>query len=98
MRYLRLNIKKNKENNDFFFLLTFDHIFKDIPLYVMNSISFERYYFVLYDSYGLVDFCEQTLQICFEYFGSKLCLNLNLSNKQGAIHGLFECVLCCAKL
>ena len=50
LRYLRLKIKKNIENNKNF-CVTFDHNFKNIPLYVMSNISFERYYFVLYDSY-----------------------------------------------
>ena len=49
LRYLRLKIKKNKENNKNFYV-TFDHNFKNIPLYVMSNISFERYHFVLYDS------------------------------------------------
>ena len=46
LRYLRLQIKKNKDNNKNF-CVTFDHNFKNIPLYVMSNISFERYYFVL---------------------------------------------------
>ena len=28
---------------------TFDHNFKNIPLYIMSNVSLERYYFVLYD-------------------------------------------------
>ena len=43
LRYLRLKIKKNKEINKNF-CVTFDHNFKNIPLYVMSNISFERYY------------------------------------------------------
>ena len=31
------------------FLNTFDHNFKNIPLYIMSNVSLERYYFVLYD-------------------------------------------------
>ena len=28
---------------------TFDHNFKNIPLYIMSNVSLERYYFVSYD-------------------------------------------------
>ena len=47
-RYLRLKVKKNKENNKKMFA-SFDHNFKNVPLYVVTNISFKMYYFVLYD-------------------------------------------------
>ena len=39
---------KYKENNKKI-CNTFDHNFKNIPLYIMTNVSLERYYFVLYD-------------------------------------------------
>ena len=50
---------------------TFDHNFKNIPLYIMRKVSLERYYFVLYDcaltskisKMALKSFCDKSLQI-----------------------------------
>ena len=47
---------------------TFDHNFKNIPLYIMRKVSLERYYFVLYDcaltsemsKMALKSFCDKT--------------------------------------
>ena len=46
--YLRFKLLKYKENNKNI-CDTFDHNFKNIPLYLMSFVSFERHYFVLYD-------------------------------------------------
>ena len=48
LRYLRFKLLKYKENNKKM-CNTFDHNFKNIPLYIMSNVSLERYYFVLYD-------------------------------------------------
>ena len=45
LRYLRFKLLKYKENNKKI-CNTFDHNFKNIPLYVMSNVSLERYYFV----------------------------------------------------
>ena len=50
---------------------TFDHNFKNIPLYIMSNVSLQRYYFVLYDGaltlkmskMALNAFCDKTLHI-----------------------------------
>ena len=46
LRYLRFKLLKYKENKKI--CNTFDHNFKNIPLY-MTTVSLERYYFVLYN-------------------------------------------------
>ena len=62
LRYLPLKIKKNKEN-DKNFCVTFDHNFKNIPLYVMSNISFERYNFILCDSYLISKMSKMDLSV-----------------------------------
>ena len=70
LRYLRFKLLKYKENNKKI-CNTFDHNFKNIPLYIMRKVSLERYYFVLYDcaltskmsKMALKSFCDKTLQI-----------------------------------
>ena len=71
LRYLRFKLLKYKENNKKI-CNTFDHNFKNIPLYIMRKVSLERYYFVLYDYYSLTSkiskmalksFCNKTLHI-----------------------------------
>ena len=70
LRYLRFKLLKYKENNKKI-CNTFDHNFKNIPLYIMSNVSLERYYFVLYDGaltlkiskMALNAFCDKTLQI-----------------------------------
>ena len=47
LRYLRFKLLKYKENNKKI-CNTFDHNFKNIPLYIMRKVSLERYYFVVY--------------------------------------------------
>ena len=50
---------------------TFDHNFRNIPLYIMSNVSLERYYFVLYDGVltlkmskmALNAFCDKTLHM-----------------------------------
>ena len=75
LRYLRFKLLKYKENNKKI-CNTFDHNFKNIPLYIMSNVSLERYYFVLYDGaltlkmskMALNAFCDKTLHI---YQGKK---------------------------
>ena len=43
LRYLRFKLLKYKENNKNI-CNTFDHNFKNIPLYIMRKVSSERYY------------------------------------------------------
>ena len=70
LRYLRFKLLKYKENNKKI-CNTFDHNFKNIPLYIMRKVSLERYYFVLYDcaltskisKMTLKSFCDKTLHI-----------------------------------
>ena len=70
MRYLRFKLLKYKENNKTI-CNTFDHNFKNIPVYIMRNVSLERYYFVLYDGaltlkiseMALNLFCDKTLKI-----------------------------------
>ena len=70
LRYLRFKLLKYKENNKKI-CNTFDHNFKNIPLYIMSNVSLERYYFVLYDGaltlkmskMALNAFCDKTLQM-----------------------------------
>ena len=68
LRYLRFKLLKYKENNK---KITFDHNFKNVPLYIMSNVSLERYYFVLYDGaltlkmskMALNALCDKTLHI-----------------------------------
>ena len=70
LRYLRFKLLKYKENNKKI-CNTFDHNFKNIPLYIMRKVSLERYYFVLYDcaltskisKMVLKSFCDKALHI-----------------------------------
>ena len=70
LRYLRFKLLKYKENNKKI-CNTFNHNFKNIPLYIMRKVSLERYYFVLYDcaltskmsKMVLKSFCDKTLQL-----------------------------------
>ena len=70
LRYLRFKLLKYKENNKKI-CNTFDHNFKNIPLYIMRKVSLERYYFVVYDcaltskmsKMALKSFCDKTLHI-----------------------------------
>ena len=48
MRYLRLKLLKNKENNKKICHI-FHHNFKNIPCYVMSEVSLNRFYFALFD-------------------------------------------------
>ena len=77
LRYLRFKLLKYKENNKKI-CNTFDHNFKNIPLYIMSNVSLERYYFVLYDGaltlkmskMALNAFCDKTLQMIKNDFKS----------------------------
>ena len=62
LRYLRFKLLKYKENNKKI-CNTFDHNFKNIPLYIMSNVSLERYYFVVYD--GALKKCQKWRLTCF---------------------------------
>ena len=71
LRYLRFKLLKYKEHNKKM-CNTFDHNFKNIPLYIMRKIL-DRYYFVLYNGaltlkmlkMALIPLCDKTLHILF---------------------------------
>ena len=48
LRYLRLKLLKNKENNKKICDI-FHHIFKNISCYLTSEVSLKRFYFVLFD-------------------------------------------------
>ena len=48
LRYLRLKLLKNKENNKKVCHI-FHHNFKNIPCYVMSEVSLKTFYFTLFD-------------------------------------------------
>ena len=48
LRYLRLKLLKNKENNKKICHI-FHHNFKNIPCYVRSEVSLKRFYFALFD-------------------------------------------------
>ena len=60
LRYLRLKLLKNKENN-MKICHIFHHNFKNIPCYVMSEVSLKRFYFALFDD-GLT---LKTLKLAF---------------------------------
>ena len=72
LRYLRLKLLKNKEN-DKKICHIFHHNFKNIPCYVMSEVSLKRLYFALYDDgltlktleFAFIGFLIQTLHIFF---------------------------------
>ena len=78
LRYLRFKLLKYKENNKKI-CNTFDHNFKNIPLYIMSNVSLERYYFVLYDGaltskiskMALNTFCDKTLHMVKAHLESR---------------------------
>ena len=63
LRYLRFKLLKYKEN-DKKFCDTFDHNFKNTPLYIMRKVSLERQYFVLYDSALTLKMSKMALNPC----------------------------------
>ena len=72
LRYLRLKMLKNKQNNNKIYDI-FYHNFKNIPCYVTSEVSLKRFYFALSDD-GLtfktlklayISFCIQTLHIFY---------------------------------
>ena len=63
LRYLRLKLLKNKENNKKICHI-FHHNFKNIPCYVMSKVSLKRFYFALFDD-GLT---LKTLKLVFISF------------------------------
>ena len=71
LRYLRLKLLKNKENNKKICYI-FAHNFKNLPCYVMSEVSLKRFYLALLFDDGLtlktlklafIGFCIQTLRI-----------------------------------
>ena len=60
LRYLRFKLLKYKENKKI--CNTFDHKFKNIPLYVMRKVSLERYYFVLYNGARTLNMSKMALK------------------------------------
>ena len=70
LRYLRLKLLKNKENNKKVCHI-FHHNFKNIPCYVMSEVSLKMFYFALFDdglawktlklAFPCICFCIQTL-------------------------------------
>ena len=60
LRYLRLKLLKNKENNKKICHI-FHHNFKNINCYVMSEVSLKRFYFALFDD-GLT---LKTLKLAF---------------------------------
>ena len=81
LRHLRLKLLKYKENNKNI-CNTFDHNFKNIPLYIMRKVSLERNYFVLYDGALTVQiskmafnlFCNETLHMLPQSFGKLIVI------------------------
>ena len=77
LRYLRFKLLRYKVINKKI-CITFDHNFKNIPLYIMRKVSLEIYYFVLYDGdltlkmwkMALNSFCDKTLHIYLYIFKS----------------------------
>ena len=63
LRYLRLKLLKNKENNNKICHI-FHHNFKNIPCYVMSEVSLKRFYCALFDD-GLT---LKTLKLAFIVF------------------------------
>ena len=64
LRYLRLKLLKNKDNNKKICHI-FHHNFKNIPCYVMSEVSLKRFYFALFDD-GLITL--KTLKLAFIVF------------------------------
>ena len=85
LRYLRFKLLKYKENNKKI-CHTFDHNFKNIPLYIMSNVSLERYYFVLYDGaltlkmskMALNAFCDKTLHLFIMYFDRNIVFIISI--------------------
>ena len=63
LRYLRLKLLKNKENNKKICHI-FHHNFNNIPCYVMSEVTLKRFYFALFDG-GLT---LKTLKLAFICF------------------------------
>ena len=47
LRYLRLKMLKNKENNKKYVILYIHHNFKNIPCYVISEVILKRFYYAL---------------------------------------------------
>ena len=75
MRYLRLKLLKNKENNKKICDI-FHHNFKNIPCYVTSEVSLKRFYFDLFDD-GLT---LKTLKLAYIGFCIQIFHNLFFSS------------------
>ena len=93
LRYFRFKLLKYKENNKTI-CNTFDHNFKNIPLYITRKVSIERYYVVLYNGaltlkmkkkMALNPFCDETLHIL---------LSLCITRKENVTRTLKKCLPC----
>ena len=76
LRYLRFKLLKYKENKKNIFN-TFDHNFKNIPLYIMRKVSLERYYFVLYDGALTLKLSKMVLNSFCDKTSSYACVTKN---------------------
>ena len=98
LRYLRFKLLKYIENNKKI-CNTFDHNFKNIPLYIMSNVSLERYYFVSYDGaltlkiskMALNAFCDKTLHILLPYVTIR-CLPCSTMKIKSSSSSLWEMV------
>ena len=77
LRYLRLKLVKNTENNKKICHI-FHHNFKNIPCYVMSEVSLKRFYFAIFDD-GL-NITLKTLKFGFEFKLFKYTRDLNFSS------------------
>ena len=78
LRYLRFKLLKNKENNKKM-CNTFDHNFKNIPLYIMRKVSLERYYFVLYNGALTLKISKMALYPFCEYLFTCIYIHYKLT-------------------
>ena len=85
LRYLRFKLLKYRENNKKI-CNTFDHNFKNIPLYIMRKVSLERYYFVLYDCAFLQKFQKWRLsRFAIKLFISIMMIKMLIICLEGVI-------------
>ena len=97
LRYLRFKLLIYKENNKKI-CYTFDHNFKNIPLYIMSNVSLERYYFVLYDGaltlkmskMALNAFCDKTLHIVIHLHVIRLVILADMERKIAMVEGVYQ--------
>ena len=76
LRYVRLNLLKNKEDNNKICHIFYN--FKNSPCYVMSEVSLKRFYFALFDD-GLT---LKTLKLAFICFAFKLFIYTTCPRKE----------------